>query len=529
MIPYQGLLTQKLFKLISVNVYNTFCRAMHNPYGAQQAVLEKISANLSNTEYGQYYHVAKNISYAEYANKIPIVNYEDITDWVDRSKTNKKIISVDKIEFFEKTSGNAGPKKYIPYTKMLRTNFSNCFKIWGYDCLSNGLSLDTLNIFMSISPLQSKESESYHHDDSDYLKGIIQFLIKPFLIGQPNIYQLDDPNDFRFILALTLLAQENIEIMSIWSPSYLLVLLSIIEDRFDEMVFYLTQENFKYQNIQFSVPYLNKKRKALFSSFKTNRNFELLWPHLKLISCWTQGTSGRLANKIPQYFPKTLIQGKGLLATEAPITIPLLKAKGYVPLLNDIFLEFEDKSKNTFRVHELKVDEEYEIIISQSSGLYRYRLGDYIRVTHFHLNTPCFEFIGRTADTCDLVGEKLNERFVENIFSKAPFKDSQCLLLVPTFQETGQGKYYLLTDNRAVLEQEYHLDKLLSEAFHYANARKMLQLLIPEIVYRPQMKTHICQIMENMGIKMGNQKERSLIISPRIGEQLLRSLALCKD
>ncbi len=528
MIPYQGLLSQKLFKLISAKAHNAFCRAMLNPFGAQHAVLEKISANLSNTEYGQYYHVAKNISYAEYANKIPIVNYEDIADWIDRAKTNIKIISNDKIEFFEKTSGNAGPQKSIPYTKTLRTNFSNCFKIWGYDSLSKVLSLDTLKIFMSISPLQSKESESYHHDDSDYLKGIIQILIKPFLVRQTNIYQLTDPNDFRFILALTLLAQENIEIMSIWSPSYLLVLLSIIEDRFDEMIFYLTQENFKYQNIQFSVPCLRKKRKALFSSFKSNRNYELLWPHLKLISCWTQGTSSRLANKIDQYFPKTHIQGKGLLATEAPITIPLVQANGYVPLVNDVFLEFEDKSKNILRLHELKIDEQYEIIISQSSGLYRYRLGDYIRVTHFHQNTPCFEFIGRTADTCDLVGEKLNERFVENIFSKSPFKESDCLLLVPTLQETGQGKYYLLTDNKAVLEQEYYLDNYLSGAFHYANARKMLQLLMPEIVYHPQMKTHVCQIMENMGIKMGNQKERSLIISPQIGEQLLRYLALSK-
>lgn len=44
---------------------------------------------------------------------------------------------------------------------------------------------------------------------------------------------------------------------------------------------------------------------------------------------------------------------------------------------------------------EVKVGEEYEIIISTFAGLYRYRLGDVVRVSGFHNSTPKLQFIRR--------------------------------------------------------------------------------------------------------------------------------------
>ena len=39
-----------------------------------------------------------------------------------------------------------------------------------------------------------------------------------------------------------------------------------------------------------------------------------------------------------------MVQGKGLLVTEAPMTIPLISAQGCVPVLDEVFFEFEDES-----------------------------------------------------------------------------------------------------------------------------------------------------------------------------------------
>ncbi|MFH7029312.1 MAG: GH3 auxin-responsive promoter family protein [Heteroscytonema crispum UTEX LB 1556] len=36
------------------------------------------------------------------------------------------------------------------------------------------------------------------------------------------------------------------------------------------------------------------------------------------------------------------------------------------------------------------------IILSQKGGLYRYKISDGDRLTHFYLNTPYLQFFGRT-------------------------------------------------------------------------------------------------------------------------------------
>ncbi|KAL6569598.1 Jasmonoyl--L-amino acid synthetase jar6 [Orobanche minor] len=44
---------------------------------------------------------------------------------------------------------------------------------------------------------------------------------------------------------------------------------------------------------------------------------------------------------------------------------------------------------------EVKVDEEYEIIVTNYAGLYRYRLGDVVKVKGFHNSTPELQFVCR--------------------------------------------------------------------------------------------------------------------------------------
>ncbi|KAF5945133.1 hypothetical protein HYC85_015361 [Camellia sinensis] len=54
------------------------------------------------------------------------------------------------------------------------------------------------------------------------------------------------------------------------------------------------------------------------------------------------------------------------------------------------FLSIEPK---TVGLTEVKVGEEYEIILSTFAGLYRYRLGDVVKVMGFHNSTPELQFI----------------------------------------------------------------------------------------------------------------------------------------
>lgn len=524
MIRFLALLSQKLFKILSTGTYHRFQQALQDPLAAQNAVLNRIVSDLQQTTYGKRFSLPKNATYEAFCQHIPIVEYETISPWIAQTKITNTVLTKNPIQFYETTSGSQGAKKNIPYNQDLRQNFAHCFKIWGYDCLQHKFALSSMQTFMSISPLVSHEGKSNAIlEDSDYVTGALQWLLRPFILRQPHIQKLKDPADFRFILALTLLAHEKLEVISIWSPSYLLILLSIIEERFEEMLGFLARQRFDYQGVEIVLPKISKRRLAHLQAQSKNLLFSSLWPNLQMISCWRAASSERGANILQQYFPKVFIQGKGLLATEGPMTLPIIAAKGYVPLVNELFFEFIDSQQRIYRLHELQVGHEYEIVISQLAGLYRYRIGDTVRVTHFYQNTPCLEFMGRREKISDLVGEKLNERFVEKIFHQAPFSNSICQCLIPLMRETGQGQYYLLTDNKALAGCELHLDQLLSEAFHYHNARNMSQLLRPIIICHPNLSTILTQCFERNGIKMGDQKATTLITSSIIATQLLHT------
>jgi hypothetical protein len=235
-----------------------------------------------------------------------------------------------------------------------------------------------------------------------------------------------------------------------------------------------------------------------------------LWPQLKLISCWDSVTAADGAAGLKSRFPNVLIQGKGLLATEAPMTVPLIAAQGQVPLLNEIFFEFEDSQGQCHALHQLTVGETYEVIISQQGGLYRYRVGDRVQATHYFLKTPCLRFVGRGKDISDLVGEKLNIQFVSNAISQLNLSATQFQSLVPV--RKPKAHYILLLDRaeREVSEISHQIESLLCESYHYQLARQLNQLAPTRVVVSPTAAEQLLAKKIASGQRWGDIKHSQL-------------------
>ncbi|KAL0905990.1 hypothetical protein M5K25_024446 [Dendrobium thyrsiflorum] len=71
-----------------------------------------------------------------------------------------------------------------------------------------------------------------------------------------------------------------------------------------------------------------------------------------------------------------------------------LKEKGDLLEQNSDLLS-NQREQEPIGLTEVKVDEEYEIIITSFAGLYRYKLEDVVRVAGFHNSTPKLQFIRR--------------------------------------------------------------------------------------------------------------------------------------
>jgi GH3 auxin-responsive promoter len=492
----------KLFAKLLTPAAKRFHSALKNPQASQQAIQKEIFKRFVKSEYGKSLNIK---SLADW-HHIPIITYNDIEKWILQQKETKKpLLTSESILFYEKTSGSCGAAKLIPYTKYLLSSFNQMFCVWAHDLIVHGANFSTGKIYFCISPqLGGKQDEIGLNNDSEYLDGWLRWFLSPFLISPHGLNRVSDAEEFKNKLSQTLLLEENLEIISIWSPSFLKVILDYIQINRTRLLLEIG-DRMKPQ-----------RRKMLLN---TDIPWTQLWQELKLISCWDSANAADGAEFLRSLFPNVLVQGKGLLATEAPLTIPLIEAQGYVPMLNEVFFEFEDEAGKISRLHELEKDRVYEIIISQKGGLYRYRIGDRIRVTHFYLNTPCLQFLGRTQEISDLVGEKLHSEFVRQVLDSLPLQGTSFKSLVPVKQPQH---YILLLDQTNVNPQELaqQLDDALQQSPQYRYARLLNQLQPVRVLVSSQIPEIVALYKTRSGKKWGDLKHDILSTTPIESELL---------
>lgn len=87
----------------------------------------------------------------------------------------------------------------------------------------------------------------------------------------------------------------------------------------------------------------------------------------------------------------------------------------YYTLLPDSgFFEFLDRETGeVFMSDELEEQKQYELILTNRSGLYRYLQGDLVRVKGFREGKPYFEIVGRVHQVLNVAGEKTDAAMLE--------------------------------------------------------------------------------------------------------------------
>ena len=473
-----------VFKALTRSSVRRFETALAAPEAAQKQVLTELAKMVAKTEYGKNYGVE---SRSDFREKLPLVEYGALQPWVERQKASAaRVLTAEPPKFYEKTSGSSGPAKYIPYTKALQKSFSRMFGLWAHDVLENGPDLHSAKLFFSISPffgepeMTEAGTQVGLDDDSDYVSGWMNWFLKPFLAVPPSLSSLKDPEVFKRELVRALTKARELEVISVWNPSFLTMIVSYMRDNSTEL--------------------------GLASDFEPKD----VWPNLKLISCWASASAAPLAERLKEEFPGVLIQGKGLLATEAPITMPWIPAQGFVPLLDEVFLEFETQEGEMLLLHELQEDEIYRVVVSQKGGLCRYRMGDLVKVTGFYHQTPCLDFVGRADAVSDLVGEKLSEIFVHETLQSLRDHLPDFATLVPV-RKPHDHYVLLVSDTTTCVEElESLLESRLGQAHHYQHARHLGQLGPCRVVVAENASDLFMEEEQRRGLKLGDIKPRSL-------------------
>lgn len=480
--------------------------ALSNCEEVQKRYLFRLLKNNAKSIYGKKWGFADISSLKQFQEKIPLTEYMDYVSYIDIiSKGEKNVFTSEDVLLFEPSSGSASPQKLIPYTKSLRREFQNAIAPWIFSLYGQIPELTEGRAYWAISPnIRRKEWHGAipigFDNDAAYLGFTGRYLF-PLVSVEPK--QLDSFNniaEFRSQTLASLLSAEDLTLISVWSPSFLRILLDWYFEH-DNEIFGLMKKNGDRGSWQ-RVGDLKKMG-------KDKTVFERIWPHLKVISCWTDGASRNEALRLKQYFSNTYIQGKGLVSTEAFVSFPYMA--GYDPVLASTshFFEFMNENGDCLLAHQVKKNCEYSVIVTTGGGLYRYRLGDRVLVTGFLGDTPTLRFLGKSENISDKYGEKVNELHVSKILKSILGNCEYNFCMLAPDSKANENFYTLYIEFDGVLPENVRdlLEQGLRENFHYRYCIELGQLS-PVRIFRVRndgYKTYEARCLDR-GMKQGDIK-----------------------
>ena len=131
---------------------------------------------------------------------------------------------------------------------------------------------------------------------------------------------------------------------------------------------------------------------------------------MKAASFWLGGSVGVNVETLrPMLSDKVKFMDLGYGSSEAKINITLDTETPAGALLSYTCLyEFLPLDEGeTLMAHEVKEGEDYELLLTTNSGLYRYRIHDIVHIDGFIGTTPMLHFLTKAGDIANLAQEKL--------------------------------------------------------------------------------------------------------------------------
>jgi hypothetical protein len=455
-----------------------FQRSVFDVAGTQRSLLRGILGSNQSCRYGREYNFANIRDADDFRSRLPIADYEHFRPWVDEICSGRTaVLTTEPVRLLEPTSGSVSGRRLIPYTDSLRRQFQNGIDPWIGDLFSTRPGVRRGRAYWAVTPGIQREHTSGglpigFADDAQYLGLAGRWAANRVMAVRPASMTGVSPTDAPLRTMQQLLRVPDLSLVSVWSPSFLSTLATVLEDQRDELIGLL--------------PARDRAVAIVKSGSSLADKIAELWPRLALISCWADGAAATFMPQVRQLFSGVEIQPKGLISTEAFVSFPILGLGGSVLSIRSHLFEFQPEnstSDDTRLAHQLLDGSRYRVIVTTGGGLYRFQTHDVVEVVGHTEQCPLIRFIGRGDRTSDLVGEKLSESFVASAIQYTLEKlgiSATFTMLVPRSDRAG---YRLLIECEPMAKESTDegqiaatLDRFLAKNPYYKHALQLGQL-----------------------------------------------------
>ena len=407
-----------------------------HPDKSNEELLMRILRDNENTEYGRKYNFKDIHSIEEYRKNVPFSNYDDYQPYIKRMVQNKEtnLITAYNVIQYAETSGSVGVQKKIPVTnksmevyekysfsrtKALASKYHH--RTYGKAVpFEKGLNmLETETTVMEDGTPRGSVTGSVSRR---FRKLFPLFLTSPdpilFPVGGMNMqymkarFALEEPN---LTWKLSAFMTNIVDMMNYIKNHWEMIVDDIEHGTLNDDVCEPRSRSVIMPYIKANPKRARELRKIFEEGFDTPI-IPRLWPK----SSWTCsiGTGGfaTYTEKYKQFAGDDIAidffvyaASEGMFAACIDMNDPR-----FLPLVDSCFFEFlpidaPQGSNDTLTLEQLEDGKEYEIIITNQCGFYRYKIEDVIRVVGFHNKSPMITFAYRKSQLVNVAAEKTTE------------------------------------------------------------------------------------------------------------------------
>ena len=523
-----------------------------HPQAAQERRFRDIVYPNAATVFGKEYLFSKINSIDEYRKEVPIQGYSGFKPYIERIyKGDKKVLTAAEVEMFGMTSGTTSDAKFIPVTRPFTLEHHASHLVWMYNMIAARDEEVVGGVFSMVSPaVQGYSPAGIPYGSSSGKQYQNQSIPIRMLHAVPyNVCSIrDSASKYYVMLAFSL--GSDLRVVNSVNPSTLVMLAKVMQEHAEGLI-----EDIKEGSLR-NAPALSVQEQNEFESIfkaRPSRARELreifrsegclvpgsVWKNIRSINTWQGGNAlfylaevGRLWGDAPQ-------RCLGLRATEGTFTIPLADfSSAGVLAVGGHFMEFVEDTGDkelsadtaTLLAHELEVGKRYRLIVTTSSGLYRYDLADIIEVCGMRKNTPEVAFLHKAGGVISVTGEKVStDQVVEVMVNICKEVALDIVDFTLTFEmNNGIAGYLLMLEingsyNHIMLENFiYKFDVELKKVnIEYCDKRDSGRLVMPKIqlLKKGSYKRYRQRLVE-MGKPDGQIKPLHLFVPEYFGDSL---------
>lgn len=402
----------------------------------QHRLLHELLEENKNTEYGRSLGFGEIHTARDYQGKVPFTGYDDYEPYIRRMiQGEKNLLSAKETVHYAMSAGSVGVPKYIPVSeaelkKITKYGAEMAFGVADeyYRCTTGkGVPFGPGLCAIEMRVMMTERGVEKGTVSGSALKSMKDFV--PFVLSSPwEVVRPEGEMDLKYLKIFLALGRRDLAFMESAFLTSLVDLMDYMRDHYEmlckdiyrgrinddirvsEEVRALIEENIRPDK---------ERAKELMREFK--RGFDTpiiprIWPRMSWIGGIGTGGFTPYVRRMRQYSGKSIpFNNLCYAASESFMAVARhMGDESYVLIPDSGFYEFvpireEEGDGRPLLMDELEIGEDYEVIVTNLSGFYRYRLQDVVRVTGYYNELPLLRFVYRKDQLLSIAGEKTNE------------------------------------------------------------------------------------------------------------------------